>query len=94
MLHDKCATIKMEEGYMRMTIEYTGLESRSLICDEIGKVEKEMDVYPEVIHRRVTDESGAFSIEFSGEEYVCQRTSGEFAEAVLKKLGIKECDRS
>ena len=94
MLHDKCATIKMEEGYMRMTIEYTGLESRSLICDEIGKVEKEMDVYPEVIHRRVTDESGAFSIEFSGEEYVCQRTSGEFAEAVLKRLGIKECDRS
>ena len=43
MLHDKCATIKMEEGYMRMTIEYTGLESRSLICDEIGKVED----YPE-----------------------------------------------
>jgi len=84
----------MEEGYMRMTIEYTGLESRSLICDEIGKVEKEMDVYPEVIHRRVTDESGTFSIEFSGEEYVCQRTSGEFAEAVLKKLGIKECDCS
>ncbi len=94
MLHDKCATVKMEEGYMRMTIEYTGLESRSLICDEIGKVEKEMDVYPEVIHKRVTSESGTFSIEFSGEEYVCQRTSGEFAEAVLKKLGIKKCDCS
>ncbi|MEA3331018.1 MAG: hypothetical protein U9Q29_04915 [Campylobacterota bacterium] len=94
MLHDKCASIKMEEGYMRMTIEYTGLESRSLICDEIGRVEKEMDVYPEIIHRRITNESGTFSIEFSGEEYVCQRTSGEFAEAVLKKLGIKECDYS
>lgn len=94
MLHDKCASIKMEEGYMRMTIEYTGLESRSLICDGIGIVEKEMDVYPEVIHRRVTNDSGTFSIEFSGEEYVCQRTSGEFAEAVLKKLGIKECDYS
>ncbi|RLA77411.1 MAG: hypothetical protein DRG78_17480 [Epsilonproteobacteria bacterium] len=94
MLHDKCATVKMEERYMRMTIEYTGLESRSLICDEIGKVEKEMDVYPEVIHKRVTSESGTFSIEFSGEGYICQRTSGEFAEAILKKLGIKKCDCS
>ena len=94
MLHDKCASIKMEEGYMRLTIEYTGLESRTLICDQIGKVEKEMDVYPEVIHRRTTENSGTFSIEFSGEEYICQRTSGEFTEAVLKKLDITECDHS
>ena len=94
MLHDKCATVKMEEGYMRMTIEYTDPSSRSVICDEIGKVEEEMNVYPEVIHRRISETSGTFSIEFSGEEYVCQRTSGEFAEAVLKKLGIKQCDYS
>ncbi len=53
-----------------------------------------MNVYPEVIHRRTTENSGTFSIEFSGEEYICQRTSGEFTEAVLTKLGIKECDHS
>ncbi len=94
MLHDKCATVKMEEGYMRMHIEYTDPSSRSVICDEIGVVEKEMDVYPEVLHRRVSTDSGTFSIEFSGAEYICQRTSGEFIEAVLKKLNIKECDYS
>jgi hypothetical protein len=94
MLHDKCAVVKMEEGYMRMHIEYTDPSSRSVICDEIGVIEKEMNLYPEVIHRRTTNDSGTFSIEFSGEEYVCQRTSGEFIEAVLKKLNIKECDYS
>ena len=94
MLQDKCATIKMEEGYMRMTVEYTELSSRSIICDKIGEVEQEMKVFPEVIHRRLTDSTGAFNIEFSGEEYVCQRTAGEFAENVLKKLDIKECDCS
>jgi len=92
MLHDKCATVKMEEGYMRMAIEYTDPSSRSVICDEIGHVEEEMGLYPEVIHRRINETSGTFSVEFSGEEYVCQRTSGEFIEAILKKLNIKQCD--
>jgi len=94
MLHDKCATVKMEEGYMRMTIEYTEQASRSVICDKIDEVEQEMDIYPEVIHRRISNNSGKFNIEFSGEEYVCQRTSGEFIEKILKKLNIKECDYS
>ena len=94
MLHDKCATVKMEEGYMRMTIEYTEQSSRSVICDKIGEVEQEMDIYPEVLHRRISGDTGKFNIEFSGEGYVCQRTSGEFVEAVLKKLNIKKCDFS
>ncbi len=94
MLHDKCASVTMEEGYMRMHIEYTNPSSRSIICDEIGVIEKEMDVYPEVIHRRINSDAGTFSVEFSGEEYICQRTSGEFIEAVLKKLDIKQCDYS
>ena len=92
MLHDKCAIVKMEEGYMRMTIEYTDPSSRLVICNEIGKVEEEMNLYPEVIHRRLNETSGTFSIEFSGEEYICQRTSGEFIETILKKLNIKQCD--
>ncbi len=94
MLQDKCASVTMEEGYMRMHIEYTDPSSRSVICDEIAVVENEMDVHPEVIHRRISSNSGTFSIEFSGGEYICQRTSGEFIEAVLKRLNIKECDYS
>jgi hypothetical protein len=84
----------MEEGYMRMTIEYTDPSSRSVICDKIGEVEKEMNIFPEVIHRRVSEDTGKFNIEFSGEEYVCHRTAGTFIESILKKLNIKECDYS
>jgi hypothetical protein len=82
----------MEEGYMRMAVEYTDPSSRSIIYDEISHVEDEMDLHPEVIHRRISETSGTISVEFSGEEYICQRTSGEFIEAILKKLNIKHCD--
>ena len=92
MLHNRCATVKMEEGYMRVSIEYTEPTCRSIICDTIGEVEKELDVYPEVIHRRVGKESGTFSVEFSGEDYICTRTSGEFIEKLLAKLDITQCD--
>jgi hypothetical protein len=86
------ASVLMEEGYMRIHIEFTNPESRSLICDTIGEVEMEMDVHPEVIHRRLEKEGGTFSVEFSGETYICSRTSGEFIETLLKKLNITECE--
>ncbi len=92
MLHDMCASVKMEEGYMRISIEYTDPSSRSIICDAIGDVEMELDMTPEVFHKRVEDNKGIFGIEFSGGDYICQRSSGEFIEAVLKKLDIKQCD--
>jgi len=92
MLHNRQASVMMEEGYMRMHIEYTNPESRSLICDTIGEVELEMDVHPEVIHRRLGKEGGTFSIEFFGETYICTRTSGDFIEKVLKKLDIEKCE--
>lgn len=94
MLNNKCATVKMEEGYMRVTIEYTQPDCRSVICDSIGEVEKEMEVYPEVIHRRVGEDSGTFCVEFSGDDYICSRTSGEFIEKLLSRLEIAKCDCS
>jgi hypothetical protein len=92
MLHNKEASVLMEEGYMRLHIEYTNPESRSLICDMIDQTEKEMDVHPEVLHRRMESKGGTFSIEFSGEDYICTRTSGTFIEKVLEKLNIKKCE--
>jgi len=92
MLDNMHAEVKMEEGYMRISIEYTKQSSRNTICDAIGEVEHSMDLYPEVIHRRLSNETGKFSVEFSGEDYVCQRTSGEFIETLLKKLNITKCD--
>lgn len=89
---DMHANVLMEEGYMRVTVEYTQLKYRSVICDAIGEVETELEVYPEVLHRRKNDSSGTFSVEFSGDDYICSRTSGEFIEMILKKLNIKKCD--
>ena len=51
---------------MRLSIEYTNPKSRLIICDAVDKIEKDMDVHPEVLHRRIDEGKGAFSIEFSG----------------------------
>jgi hypothetical protein len=95
MLKNRCASVKMEEGYMRATIEYTESSCRSIICDAIDEVEREMDIHPEVIHRRLKGEAGTFCVEFGGcEDYNEQRESGEFIEILLKKLEITQCDCS
>jgi hypothetical protein len=93
MIFNRHAKVVMEEGYMRLSVEYTNPKSRSIIFDAIEHIERDMDVHPEVIHRRLENDSGAFSIEFSGEDYICTRTSGEFIERVLKDLDIDKCDR-
>ena len=92
MLHNKEASVLMEEGYMRLHIEYTNPESRTAICDMIDKTEQELSVHPEVIHRRLVAGGGTFSVEFSGDTYICTRISGDFIENVLRKLDIKKCD--
>lgn len=92
MIFNRHAKVQMEEGYMRLSIEYTNPKSRTIICDTVANIEKDMGVSPEVIHRRLEDDRGAFSIEFSGESYICTRTSGEFIEKVLKELDIDKCD--
>lgn len=92
MLHNRQASVMMEEGYIRIRIEYTNPESRSLICDTIGEVELELDVQPEVLHRRLGETGGTFSVEFSGETYISTRISGEFIDTLLKKLDIQKCE--
>jgi uncharacterized phage protein gp47/JayE len=89
MLRDMCADVKMEEGYMRMSIEYNNDESRATINQAIAKVEKEMGLYPSVIRRAISEEAGNFSVEFGTEGI--PRDSGEFCEAVMKELGITTC---
>lgn len=92
MIFNRHAKVQMEEGYMRLSMEYTNPKSRTIICGTVANIEKDMGVSPEVIHRRLEDDRGAFSIEFSGESYICTRTSGEFIEKVLKELDIDKCD--
>ena len=87
----RSANVSMEEGYMQLSINYTDKADRTVICDAIGDIEHDLDVYPEVNHKRDTN-GGTFNIEFSEEVYIHSRVPGEFAENLLHKLGIQKCD--
>ncbi len=89
MARDMCADVKMEEGYMRMSIEYNNDVSKQKIQDAIATIEKKMQCYPSVIRRAISEDAGNFSVEFGFDS--CQRTSGEFCESVIKELGIGKC---
>ncbi len=92
MINNRSASVKMEEGYMRVTIQYSEPNDRSIICNTIGEVVKELDLFPEVVHRRKDDACGSFSVEFGGsEDYLCTRICGQFVEILLKRLEITAC---
>ncbi len=90
MERDMCVDVKMEEGYMRMSIEYNNDESKIKIQKAIGKIEKDMEIYPSVIRRAISGEAGNFSVEFGTEGI--PRDAGNFCEAVMKDLGLKSCE--
>ena len=89
MSRDMCADVKMEEGYMRMSIEYNNDTSKANIQAAIAKIEKDMGIFPSVIRRAISEDAGNFSVEFGFDS--CQRTAGEFCESVIKELGIGKC---
>jgi len=91
MLDDTTAIVRMEEGYMRLTLEYMNPVFEREICKNISETERKLDIYPEVLHRRDNQKKRFTSIEFSGDEYTCNRTCGEFIENVVHGLGIREC---
>jgi len=88
----KTAVVRMEEGYMRLTIQYDDPPYKSEICKYIADLEKKLDIYPEVIHRRDSKTKWFCSIEFSGDEYICSRTCGEFIETLIHNLEIDHCE--
>jgi hypothetical protein len=82
----------MEEGYMRLTLEYNSPTFKTEICKYIGEAEKNLDIYPEVLHRRDSTKKCFTSVEFSGEDYTCSRSCGDFIESVVAGLGIKKIE--
>lgn len=90
MARNMCAVVRMEEMYLRLTIEYDNDISRKQIAEAILKVEKETQSFPSVIRRAISPEAGNFSVEFCVE---CEnREAGEFFERVMKELNITSCD--
>ncbi len=86
------AIVRMEEGYMRLTIEYDDPIYKAEICKDIALLEQKLDIYPEVLHRRDNPTKWFCSIEFSGDDYICSRTCGEFIETLIHDLGIEKCE--
>ena len=91
MSSKRTAIVSMEEGYMRASIEYDDFEYKADICKAITGLEKKLDIYPEVIYRIESEKKGFCSVEFSGDEYICSRSCGDFIEELLSTLDIKEC---
>ena len=91
MVDDVTAIVRMEEGYMRLTLEYGHPSFKTEICKYIGQAESDFEIYPEVIHRRDNEKKCFTSVEFSGDDYMCTRSCGDFIESVVAGLGIKEC---
>ena len=89
MSRDMCADVKMEEGYMRMSVDFNNDNSRDKINAAISKVEKKTGLYPSIIRRNIDNNAGNFSIEF-GEDGIA-RDAGDFCEAIMKELGITNC---
>ena len=89
MSRDMCADLKMEEGYMRMSIDFNNDISRDTIQEAISKIEKSMKVYPSVIRRNIDEQAGNFSVEFGDDG--TNRDAGDFCEAVMKELNITNC---
>ena len=92
MLCKKTAVVRMEEGYMRLTIEYNDPTYKSEICKSIADLEKKLDIYPEILYKKGNKETWFCSIEFSGDEYICSRTCGDFIEELLHTLNIEKCE--
>jgi len=89
--NNRTAIVSMEEEYMRLQIDYTLSEDRTKICSTIDAIEKELDLYPEVIHKR-NENGGSYFIEFAKDIYISSRLPGEFFEKLLKALGIEHCE--
>lgn len=89
MSRDMCADVKMEEGYMRMSIEYNNDISKKKIQNAIGVVEKKLQIFPDVTRRAISDTAGNFSVEFGVEGI--HRDAGDFCEELMNELGISSC---
>lgn len=86
------ACVRMEEGYMRATINYKDIAYKTIVNDAIANLENSLQIHPEVIQREDSSSTGYITVEFSGEDYICNRNSGKFIQQLLNDLDISECE--
>ena len=89
MARNATAVVRMEEMYLRLTIEFDNDEYKDKINKAIDEVCKELKSKPESItQRNISDCAGNISIEFDVE---CEnRDAGILFKNLLNKLNIKQ----
>ena len=88
---DRCAIVRMEECYARVSLEYGNLEYRERIAEAIESVKKEFpQTIPYVLERKIDEENGNFSVEF--EHQFENREVGEFIDRLIHILDIGRCE--
>ena len=80
---------EMEERYARLEIEYFTLEQKEDIFHATNELIKTYQVYPAQTMTPDGEFKGKFCIEFS-DDY--DKVSGDFFEAMIKKLNIGKCE--
>jgi hypothetical protein len=88
-MSNMCATVRMEEKYLKININYTNLDEKNAIFNTVSKLDEKYKLHPDVYIRVLSENSGHYTIEFSNEHD--NRETGTFFEELLKSLDIKEC---
>jgi len=88
-MSDKMVTVRMEENYMRVTIRYDEPSYKADICKNVALIEKDLNIFPEILHRKDNGKKWFCTAEFAGEDYVCSRKCGEFIEKLIHNLGLE-----
>ena len=86
----KTVIVRREEGYKSATIQYDSPEYKLEICKVITDLEQNFKLYPEVMHEEESENKSFYSVEFSGDDYTCDHSCGEFIEKMMNKLDIRE----
>lgn len=90
MARNLCANVMMEEGYMRMSVEFDNNTDREKIENTINIAEDKYKLYPSVIRRNISETAGNYSLEFQVEG--TPREAGEFFQFIMSELGIDHCE--
>ncbi len=80
---------RQEERYCGLNLEFTNSSDKEEILKNINELKSELSLSPDVFDNNKPDGSGGVYIEFL-DDY--DKESGIFFEAIIKRLGIKECE--
>ncbi len=79
---------KSEERYTKLSLAYTTEEEKKAIEEAIAESTPLSQITPTIYSGSVTEGKRMVTIEYHDD---CDRESGKVFDAIINKLGIKEC---